>query len=258
MFIKEYEKDRLLCKVFPDRDSMGKYAGRQIAETMRKLLRSQEEINMIFAAAPSQDEVLSYLVQEKDIDWSRVNAFHMDEYLGLEKDSPKLFGHYLRNAIFKHVNLKAVYYIGTTGSSDELCNRYEQLLKEHPIDIVCLGIGENGHIAFNDPHVADFNDNKLVKVVDLGEECRHQQVNDKTFDTIDEVPKYAVTLTIPALTSSKYMFCTVPTVLKAEAVYHTMTEEISETVPATIMRHHENAVMYTDVDSASILMQKRD
>lgn len=256
MFIKEYEKDYLVCKVFSDRDSMGKYAGRQIAETMRKLLRSQREINMVFAAAPSQNEVLSYLVQENDIDWSRVNAFHMDEYIGLEKDSPKLFGHYLENAIFKHVNINKVYYIGSEGSSEELCKRYEQLLKDHPIDIVCLGIGENGHIAFNDPHVADFNDSKLVKVVDLCEECRLQQVNDKTFDTIDEVPKYAITLTIPALMSAKYLFCTVPTQLKAAAVYRTMTDEINEIVPATIMRRHKNAVMFTDVDGASILMKK--
>jgi glucosamine-6-phosphate deaminase len=256
MLIKDYEKDRLVCKVFSDRDSMGKYAATQIAEVMRKLLSCQKEINMIFAAAPSQNEVLSYLVKEEDIDWSRVIAFHMDEYIGLEKGSPKSFGHFLDNAIFNHVNMKAVYYIGTTGPSDELCNRYEQLLKDHSIDIVCLGIGENGHIAFNDPHVADFNDSKLIKVIDLGEDCRHQQVNDKTFDTYDEVPKYAVTLTIPTLTSAKHMFCTVPTIHKASAVYHTMTDEINESVPATIMRRHEHAVMFTDADSASVLMQK--
>jgi glucosamine-6-phosphate deaminase len=256
MLIKEYKKDRLVCKVFSDRDSMGKYAATQIAETMRKLLSCQQEINMIFAAAPSQNEVLAYLVKEKDIDWSRVIAFHMDEYIGLEKDSPKSFAHYLDTAIFNHVNMKAVNYIGTTGSPDDLCKRYEQLLKDKSIDIVCLGIGENSHIAFNDPHVADFNDSKLIKVVDLGDSCRQQQVNDKTFSTFDEVPKYAVTLTIPTLTSAKYMFCTVPTIYKASAVYHTMTDEISESVPATIMRRHEHAMMFTDADSASILMQK--
>lgn len=255
MLVKEFEKDRLVCKVFSDRDSMGKYAAGQIAETMRELLSYKQEINMVFAAAPSQNEVLYYLAQEKDLDWSRVNAFHMDEYIGLEKDSPKLFGRYLENALFKHVNIKTVYYIGTSESPEELCRRYEQLLENYPIDIVCLGIGENGHIAFNDPHVADFKDSKLVKVVDLGEECRIQQVNDKTFDTLDEVPKYAITLTIPALTSAKHLFCTVPTIRKAAALYRTMTEEISETVPATILRRHEHAVMYTDLESASMLMK---
>ncbi len=255
MIIKEYEKDRLVCKVFSDRDYMGKYAAMQIADVIRNMLKCKNEINMIFAAAPSQNEVLTYLAKEKDINWSRIIAFHMDEYIGLEKDSPKSFGHYLDNVLFNHVNIKKVYYIGTTGHSEEMCKRYEDLLKNHPIDIVCLGIGENGHIAFNDPHVADFNDSKLVKVVDLCEECRLQQVNDKTFDNYDEVPKYAITLTIPILTSAKYMFCTVPTLHKASAVYHTMTSEISESVPATIMRRHENAVMFTDLDSASILMR---
>ncbi len=255
MLVKEYKSNNLVCKVFSNRDSMGKCAAEQIANVLRQLLSNQEEVNMIFAAAPSQNDVLGHLIKQEDIQWERVNAFHMDEYIGLENGSPKSFGYYLDNAIFKCVKFKNIYYIGTSGTPENLCARYEQLLRSHPIDIVCLGIGENAHIAFNDPHVANFADPKLIKVVDLDEKCRHQQVNDKTFNTIDEVPKYAVTLTIPTLISAKYMFCAVPTVLKAGAVYNTMTQRIDEQVPATIMRNHANAIMFCDVDSASILMK---
>ena len=126
----------------------------------------------------------------------------MDEYVGLGDGDEKTFAHYLNAALFDRVRMKAVYYIGSAGDVGTLCERYEKLLKEHPIDIECLGIGENGHIAFNDPHVADFRDKKAIKLVDLDEKCRRQQVNDKTFDTLDEVPKYAVTLTVPTLVSA--------------------------------------------------------
>ncbi len=252
MLIKEYEKDLLTCKVFSDRDSMGRYAAGVIAEKMRELFERQDEITMVFAAAPSQNDVLHYLVQE-DIDWSRVTAFHMDEYVGLEEGSPKSFASYLDRAIFGKVAMKRVYYIGS-GDAERLCERYESLLKERPIDIVCLGIGENGHIAFNDPEVADFSDTRLMKQVGLDEVCRRQQVNDKTFDTLAEVPKYAVTLTIPALVSAKYMFCVVPTEKKAEAVYRTMNDPIDRAVPATILRRHPHAVLFTDKDSAKRLL----
>lgn len=252
MLIREYVQDNLNCKVFSDRDSMGEYAARLIADKMRELLASQESINMVFAAAPSQNDVLKYLSMQ-DVDWSRVTAFHMDEYVGLEQNSPKTFAHYLDGALFSKVKLKNIYYIGC-GDSEKLCERYEKLLKAHPIDIVCLGIGENGHIAFNDPDVADFADKKVIKLVGLDNACRRQQVNDKTFDTLADVPHYAVTLTIPTLVSAKYMFCTVPTEKKAEAVYRTMRAPVDRTVPATILRRHPNAVMFTDVDSAKLLM----
>ena len=254
MLIKEYVKDNLTCKVFSDRDSMGRYAADQIAAKMRELLSRQSEINMVFAAAPSQNDVLKYLAKE-EVDWSRVTAIHMDEYVGLGKRSDKTFAHYLDGAIFDRVKMKAVNYIGSDGDAETLCERYERLLREHPIDIVCLGIGENGHIAFNDPHVADFQDKRAVKLVDLDEKCRRQQVNDKTFDTLEEVPKYAVTLTIPTLVSAKYMFCVVPTANKAEAVFHTMFDAVSEKVPATILRRHPHAVMFTDEDSAKALLK---
>ena len=253
MFVAEFNADLLNCKVFPDRDEMGRYAAKAVAEKMRELLRTQEEINMVFAAAPSQNDILKYLAREEGLDWSRVTAFHMDEYVGLGEHSPKSFAHYLASALFDRVPLKAVYYIGT-GDTEEICKRYEELLKAHPIDIVCLGIGENGHIAFNDPKVADFADKKVIKLVGLDEVCRRQQVNDKTFDTLQEVPRYAVTLTIPTLISAKYMFCVVPTDKKAVAVYRTMRGPIDQAVPATILRRHPHAMMFTDVESAKLLM----
>ena len=252
MLVKEFEKDNLSCKVFSDRDSMGKCVAGLIADRMRELLARQEEINMVFAAAPSQNDVLKYLAEEK-VDWSRVTAFHMDEYVGLAEDSPKSFAYYLDHALFGKVPMKAVYYIGS-GDSDERCRRYERLLKGRVIDIVCLGIGENGHIAFNDPDVADFSDKEVIKMVKLDDVCRRQQVNDKTFDSLAEVPEYALTLTIPTLVSAKYMFCIVPTEKKALAVYRTMTDPIDRAVPATILRRHPHAVLFTDMDSAKLLM----
>ena len=178
----------------------------------------------------------------------------MDEYIGLPASAPQGFGNFLKNAIFGKVNFKSVNYIN--GNADDLdaeFARYTKLLTDHPTDIVCLGIGENGHIAFNDPPVADFNDAVLVKAVKLDEICRQQQVNDGCFKTIDDVPTHAVTLTIPALCKGKYMFCSVPAITKADAVKAVLNDEISEKCPATILRKHENACLYCDADSSSKL-----
>ena len=251
MHIKEVKKDNLVCRVYANRDEMGKAAAQDAAKTIRELLRNQDEINMVFAAAPSQNDVLKHLLAE-DVEWGRINAFHMDEYIGLEDKFEKTFAYYLKTTIFDKVPLKSVNYVGS-GDVDEVVKNYTKLLSTRKIDVVLCGIGENAHLAFNDPPVADFNDPAIIKPVKLDEVCRNQQVNDKTFDTIDEVPKFAVTLTIPTMVSAKYMFCVVPTDKKAQAVYDTMNAEISEAVPATAMRRHANAVMYTDADSASLL-----
>lgn len=251
MCIKEVKKDNLVCRVYANRDEMGKAAAKDAAATIRALLAGQEEINMVFAAAPSQNDVLKHLLQE-DVEWSRINAFHMDEYIGLEDKFEKTFGYYLKTTIFDKAPFKSVNYVGS-GDVDAVCERYTALLKTRQIDVVLCGIGENAHLAFNDPPVADFHDPAIIKAVKLDEVCRNQQVNDKTFDSLDEVPQYAVTLTVPTMVSAKYMFCVVPTRNKAQAVFDTMNAEISEAVPATAMRCHANAVMYTDTDSASLL-----
>lgn len=252
--MKHLTQEKLEVKVYASRKEMGDNAGREIAETMRKLLAEREEIHMIFAAAPSQNETLAALAAEPDIDWTRVNAYHMDEYVGLSGDSPQSFSTYLREHIFGLVPFKSVNCINGAADAEEECKRYGKLLADHPVDIVCLGIGENGHIAFNDPWVADFDDPVKVKVVPLDEVCRNQQVHDGCFPTIDDVPKYALTLTIPALTCAAHMFCSVPAATKRDAVRRTVTEEITIDCPASIMRKHPHAVLYCDPDSGADLL----
>lgn len=253
--IKEIKKDKLSVKIFETRDEMGSKAGEDTAKCIRKLLSEKEEINMIFAAAPSQNEALAALTGAEGIDWSRVNAFHMDEYIGLDADAPQRFGAFLKERIFDKLPFKSVNYIFSENESEEeACARYTKLIEENHIDIVCLGIGENGHIAFNDPWVADFDDSEVIKRVELDDVCRMQQVNDGCFAKFDDVPKYALTLTVPTLFNADYLFCTVPASTKADAVYKTVNNDINEKLPATIMRRHDNAVMYCDRDSGEKLL----
>ncbi len=177
-------------------------AEQDIADAIKLCLKKKDEINMIFAAAPSQNDTLSELLKREDIPWNKINAFHMDEYIGLKDGAPQSFGIFLKNAIFGKADFKSVQYInGNAEDIEAECARYSKLLTDYPTDIVCLGIGENGHIAFNDPGVADFHDKVLIKTATLDEVCCQQQVNDGCFATIDDVPKRALTLTIPALTS---------------------------------------------------------
>ena len=253
--IKELKKDKLVCRIYETRSEMGEKAACDIHDTILALLEEKEEINMIFAAAPSQNEVLAGLVAKKDIPWNRINAFHMDEYIGLKEDAPQRFGIFLENAIFGKVDFKSVNYINASASDCESeCARYSDLLKKYPVDIVCLGIGENGHIAFNDPGVAKFDDPVLIKPAQLDLVCRNQQVNDGCFEKLEDVPETALTLTIPALTAGKYMFCVVPAPTKANAVTATMTGPITEDCPATALRLHDNAILYCDSDSGKNLI----
>jgi glucosamine-6-phosphate deaminase len=244
----------LEVKIFHTKEEMGKEAAVNVSDTIRQLLKDKEEINMIFAAAPSQSDFLKELITDERIQWEKINAFHMDEYIGLEKEAPQGFGNFLRDRIFSRVPFKSVHYINGR-AEDPLAEskRYAGLLTQYPVDIVCLGIGENGHIAFNDPPVADFNDPKQVKVVELDRTCRQQQVNENLFAEVNLVPTHAITVTIPALLKAKYMFCMVPARNKAEAVYRTLNDEISEKCPATILRIKEDAILYLDEESASLL-----
>lgn len=245
--LKEGQKDLLKYYVFDTRENAGILAAQDIAEAIKQCLQKKDEINMIFAAAPSQNDTLSELLKREDIPWNKINAFHMDEYIGLKDGAPQSFGIFLKNAIFGKADFKSVKYInGNAEDIEAECARYSKLLTDYPTDIVCLGIGENGHIAFNDPGVADFHDKVLIKTATLDEVCRKQQVNDGCFATIDDVPKQALTLTIPALTKAKHMFCTVPAATKRWAVNETINGAISEACPATIMRKHAHAVLYCD------------
>lgn len=246
-------ENNLKIEIFETREAMGQAAAEKVSKKINELLAQKEEVNMIFAAAPSQNEFLSSLIT-KDIDWSRINAFHMDEYVGLPSDAPQGFGNFLKDRIFSKVPFKSINYLnGNDTPIEDECTRYEKLLTQQPADIVCMGIGENGHIAFNDPHVADFEDQKLVKVVDLDDACRQQQVNDGCFVTFDSVPTHALTLTVPALMKAEHVFCMVPGELKANAVYNTLNQPQTAQHPSTILRTHPSAILFLDKNSSSKL-----
>ncbi len=252
--MKTYQVDKLTVKVMDNRVQMGEVAAADIKAKIAELLSQKAEINMIFAAAPSQNDVLKSLVEDESIEWNRVNAYHMDEYIGLDKNAPQGFGNFLKAHIFGLVPFKSVNYIDiSTIDPEGEAERYGKLLQENPTDIVVMGIGENGHIAFNDPPVANFKDEKWVKPVKLDEICRQQQVNDGCFATIDEVPTHAMTLTVPTLVKAPYLFCIVPAPTKAKAVYETLNGSIDEHCPASILRLQENAVLYLDDKSSALL-----
>lgn len=250
---------KLKVKVYKDRMEMGGAAAGEMSDVLIKLLKEKDEVNVIFAAAPSQNEFLEALVHTKGIDWNRVNAFHMDEYLGFDEKAPQRFGNFLEEKIFGKVPFKTVNYIdGNADDPEREGLRYAGLLRQYPVDIVCMGIGENGHVAFNDPHVARFDDDVTVKLVELDEKSRKQQVNDGCFSRIDDVPTHALTLTIPALISGKYIFCIVPDKTKKKAVARTITGGIDETCPASILRTHDRAVLYIDRNSADEILDSKE
>ena len=252
--MKTFTKDQLKVNVYSSRDEMGRAAAADVKAAILRALADKETINMIFAAAPSQNEVLANLATDREIPWDRVNAFHMDEYIGLDKSAPQGFGNFLHSHIFGIAPFKSVNYIRIDApDAEDECRRYSKLLTENPVDIVVLGIGENGHIAFNDPPFADFDDDRLVKTVKLDEVCRNQQVNDGCFAKIEDVPTHALTLTVPALMSGKELYCIVPAKTKANAVERTVNGEITEDCPASVLRTHKNATLYLDPDSASLL-----
>lgn len=248
------QSDKLTYEIFPTRAEMGKKAAADVAAAIHEALGKKDEISMIFAAAPSQNEFLEALVADKTIPWERINAFHMDEYIGLDADAPQGFGNFLRERIFDKVPFKSVNLIPNKPADKAAAiEEYTARLKKNGVDITCMGIGENGHIAFNDPHVAKFDDPEMMKIVELDTKCRVQQVHDGCFKSLDEVPTHAFTLTIPVLMSADKIFCMVPARTKAEAVRETVNGEISEKCPATIMRRRGDCRMYLDAESASLL-----
>lgn len=251
---KKMNADLLEIRVFDTRKALGEDAACEVARKIRELLAEKPQVNMIFASAPSQNEFLEALAKE-NIDWTRINAFHMDEYIGLDKDALQGFGNFIRDRLFCKVNCGHVYYLdGNASDIQAECERYSHLLKKYPVDIVCLGIGENGHLAFNDPPVADFNDPKLIKVVQLEQKCRQQQVNDGCFTSLDKVPETALSLTIPALMAGRFIYGMVPGKTKTEAVFNTVRSTIGTHCPATILRKHEHTILFTDMDSANRIL----
>ena len=253
--VKDFQCDRLRVRVFDTRGEMGQCAGEEAAACVRELLKTKAVVNIMFAAAPSQNEVLSAFKSAPGIDWSRIQAFHMDEYVGLDSAHPAGFRNFLKKALFDEIPFGSVHLLnGNAEDPQEEARRYGKLLEENPLDVCLLGIGENGHIAFNDPPVADFNDPCYVKIVELEHTCRMQQVHDQCFEAIEQVPTHALTVTIPALTAAKYMYCSVPAATKAAAVGRMIQGEINTECPATILRKHGNAALYTDRDSGKLIL----
>jgi glucosamine-6-phosphate deaminase len=235
----------------PSRQVLGKIAAGDIAADLRARLAAQRSVRMIFAAAPSQAETLAALAVAPGIAWERVTAFHMDEYLDLPPAAPQRFGRWLSTALFDRLPFAAVHLIDTEAPPPVAAQAYAALLAAAPIDIVCLGIGVNGHLAFNDPPVADFADPLAVKCVTLDAVCRRQQVDDGCFASLDLVPRQALTLTIPRLLAAKRLFCMVPGAAKRTAVRRCLTDPIGPACPATALRLHPRCTLYLDAESAA-------
>lgn len=242
--------------VYETRRDLGKAAAQFTADLIKELLQLETPLNMAFAAAPSQNEFLEFLVKIPNIKWTKIQAFHLDEYLGLPPDAPQRFSKYLQSRIFSLAPFKEVFYVDPGGNKtpEELCARYRRLLDRNPLHIACIGIGENGHIAFNDPPVADFHDPCKVKVVKLEEKSRRQQVNDGCFTSLEEVPTHAITLTVPAIMEAKAVVCVVPGIRKREAVKAALEGPISSECPASVLRKHPNTTIFLDTDSASQIL----
>ena len=256
--ITQFRVDRLDVLVFATRDAAGRAAALAVGEEIvSRQGISTQPTRIIFAAAPSQNEFLHHWTQNPAIDRSRIMALHMDEYLGLPADHPASFRTYLRTHLFEPMNFSADQLHLIAGerveNASNICREYENLLSAAPIDLVCGGIGENGHLAFNDPPVADFRDPRGVKVVDLDHACRRQQVHDGCFATLDDVPTQAITLTIPSLMAARSLSIVVPGPRKAEAVRAALRGPITVACPASILRTHPNARIYLDRESAQFL-----
>jgi glucosamine-6-phosphate deaminase len=256
--LRSFSVDSLHVCVFRDRKAMGAAAAADCTQAIRSVLAGKSLCRIVFAAAPSQNEVLSGLAAAPGIDWNRVHVFHMDEYASLPAGDPRRFGEFLRNAIFSRVPFGRVEYLAPVpvpsgASARAEADRYAALLAEAPVDIVCLGVGENGHIAFNDPAHADFSDPLAVKEVELDLECRMQQVHDACFASLEEVPRTALTLTVPTLVSGGALFCVVPGPAKAAAVRSMLEGPVSPACPATALRAHGACALYLDADSAGSL-----
>jgi glucosamine-6-phosphate deaminase len=247
------QKEQMNIRISTSRQNLGKEAASDIAAELRSRLRTQSNLRMIFAAAPSQHAMLQALLEEPEIDWHRITAFHMDEYIGLPADAPQRFGTWLRNAIFDRVPFASFHLIEPGTDLEQTCRSYANKLLEAPIDVVLLGIGANGHLAFNDPP-ADLDDPLAVKVVTLDDVCRQQQVDDQCFATFDEVPQKAISLTVPMLLRGDRLFCCVPGSNKRAAVRRMLHDPISGACPATALRKHPRCIVYLDHDSSDELV----
>lgn len=248
--VKDFQVDQLNVAVYATDQSMGAAAARFVVQRLQAAIQKQKQANLILATGASQFSFLAAL-QAEALDWSCITVFHLDEYKGLSDQHPASFRKYLKERILDKVCPRQVHFLeGDAEDIDAETQRYEALLKNHPVDVACIGIGENGHIAFNDPPVADFQDSRLVKVVDLDEACRQQQAGEGWFPTLDDVPRQALSLTIPAIMNCRCISCVVPDQRKRVAVHKTLHDPVSTACPATILRGHGDVTLFLDSESA--------
>ena len=232
---------------------LGKLAGKAAAGLITQTIAQRGEANIILATGASQFETLRQLTSEKNIDWSKVSMFHLDEYLGLPESSGASFRRYLKERFLEKVApLKASYLInGETDPAAE-CGRLNGIIVRHPIDVALVGIGENGHLAFNDPP-ADFDTDEPYIIVDLDEQCRRQQYGEGWFKSIDEVPKQAISMSIKQIFKSKHIICSVPDQRKAKAVKNCIEQPVSNLFPASILQLHPDCSYFLDTSSSALL-----
>ena len=250
----EIQRDRLRTVVLPDQQAMGAAAAAHTAGRLRGILDARPRARVIFAAAASQAEMLAALAREDGIEWSRVDAFHLDEYVGLPIGDPRSFGRWLEEHIWARVQPGTVALInGGNPDPDAEARRYGELLDAGGIDLGLIGIGENGHLAFNDPHVADFDDPLKVKAVEIDDTSRRQQVRDGAFPAFDDVPRVALTVTMSAILASRALSVVVPGAQKADAVTRTLDGPIETACPASALRRHPDAVLFLDEPAFSLV-----
>ena len=252
--VSSFRADKLNVYVYDSRPRMGAAAAAAVAAEMRRLIEARGRAVGIFASAPSQNEFLAALVETPGINWSRVVGFHLDEYLGMDDRAPQSFRRFLIDRLVSRVALSEFHGLrgdGEDGTAE--CERYSELLAANPPDFAVLGIGENGHLAFIDPPFCDFDDPQPVKVVELDDVCRAQQVNDGAFATIDDVPRNALSLTIPTIMARPRLFAIVPGPAKRQAIKNTIEGPVATSCPASVLRRHADAHLFIDSNSASLL-----
>ncbi|MHB1305586.1 MAG: glucosamine-6-phosphate deaminase [Limisphaerales bacterium] len=251
---RTFQAGALSVRVYASQADLAADGAGLVAGILRDVLARQSSAAVILASATSQIQFLDALVAAPGVEWSRVTLFHMDEYLGITDQHPASFRRFLRERVEARVRPAAFHYVaGEAAEPLNECDRYAALLQAQPIDLCCLGIGENGHLAFNDPPVADFKDPRTVKLVKLDEACRQQQVGEGCFPTLESVPQYAYTLTLPTLCGARRVVGVVPERRKAVAVRDALLGPISETCPASVLRRQAHATLLLDADSAALL-----
>lgn len=244
-------------QIFEDKIALGKAAAAAGAEKLREALSNQESANIILATGASQFEMLDALLQERAIDWSRVRIFHLDEYIGLPADHPAGFRKYLWTRFVSRLPVPPLAFYPVNGSAENpeaVCESLGEILRNNPIDVAFIGIGENGHIAFNDPP-ADFETEREYLVIELDEKCRRQQLGEGWFPTLESVPKRAISMGVRQILKSRSIINTVPDHRKAEAVRAALEGELTNGCPASILRTHGDVTTFLDRDSAALLEQ---